>query len=71
MAFQLLEHLAADVPAAQNRQNLNQRADCGPRAESAQILCMIEKLLIEELDAKKGSHALRQWLLELERRLFR
>src|SRR5512134_1729155 len=69
MALELFQHVGPNVPAAQDREDLEQGVDRGPGAELGRLVDVEQRLLVEELHAQERAHSLAQRLLEGDQRV--
>ena len=67
LLVQLLQNLAADIAARQNRQDFQKRGNRSPRGPISLFVAVVEHLLVEKLESQKRAHTLRQRLLVVGR----
>ena len=68
MPFDFLQHLGAHVAAGGDGQDVDEAADCRATAPLAGLLVVVQRLVVEEVQAQEGAHPLVERLFEYQRR---
>ena len=64
LPLELLEHIRAHIAAGRDRQDVDQARHGRAAAPGARHLVVVERLVVEEIQAQEGAHPLVQRLLE-------
>ena len=68
VALDFLQHLGAHVAARGDGQDVDEAGHGRAAAPLAGLLVVVQRLVVEVVQAQEGAHALVEWLLENERR---